>query len=90
MSTRIKLQSDFPIGTRVRLTRKYLRNTGQQFTGEGRNRWTVVKCDVGVPGPCSLCRVGQHVAVDQQVSMYDGTSATMARHIAVAHLEVCS
>jgi hypothetical protein len=62
-------------GTRVRLTGKYLRNTGQYTGSEGQSRWIVQACD------CSLCKGGAHVATDEP-GIYEGTQ----RHIALANL----
>lgn len=67
----------FSPGDRVRMTGKFLRNTGQHTGPEGQSVWTVKDH----PG-CSMCERGNHVAVDQD--SYDGSGP---RHIAVAHLE---
>ena len=49
----------FPPGSRVRLTGKFLRSTGQFLGSEGVSRWTVQDCD------CPACRRGDLVAVNQ-------------------------
>jgi hypothetical protein len=47
-------------GTRVRLTREFLRNTGQYVGGEGLSRWIIQVCS------CGLCKKGgPFVAVDE-------------------------
>ena len=47
------------VGDKVKLTGKFLRNTGQ-FTGsEGLSQWIVQAC------PCSLCEDGRYVAVNE-------------------------
>lgn len=63
-------------GTRVRMTRQFLRNTGQVSGGDASSKWTVQECG------CGLCRLGRHVATDQ--ASYDGSGP---RHIAFANLE---
>ena len=67
------------VGDKVRLTGKFLRNTGQVAGGEGQSRWKVVD-----HGYCSLC-MRDFVAVDER--SYDNPS--FPRHFAVANLEVC-
>ena len=51
------------IGDRVRLTRAFLRNTGQYKGRDAAGRWTVVACD------CGLCTRGGFVAVNER-SLY--------------------
>lgn len=46
-------------GTTVRLSGRFLRNTGQQLGGEGQSRWTVQECN------CRGCTSGLLVATDQ-------------------------
>lgn len=66
----------FKTGERVRLTAKFLRNTGQ-FTGrEPLSVWTIQTCK------CELCKTGRFVATDQ-IDPEDGT----ARHINSGNLE---
>ncbi|HKW13091.1 MAG TPA: hypothetical protein VJS69_01255 [Candidatus Krumholzibacteria bacterium] len=65
------------VGTRVRLTGEFLHNTGQITGPEGLARWTVMPCD------CSLCALGNHVAVDEPY-VYDPDSP---RHIHIGVLE---
>lgn len=69
----------FNVGDRVRLTSKFLHNTGQFAGGEGNRTWTVVPCD------CSLCTkpsmAGKYVAVDEKMSaMGPDPEETMPRH----------
>jgi len=68
-------------GTKVRLTGKFLAQTGQQRGSEGMGRWTVVDCVSGLRSipkvagspvaweatgkPCDLCAGGQHVATNE-------------------------
>ena len=61
-------------GARVRLTGKFLRNTGQQIGAEGLSTWTVQACD------CELCALGTYIASDQQ-------SEGAPRHFHIANLE---
>ncbi len=65
----------FPPGSVVRLTGRFLRNTGQYVGQEGQSTWTVVPCE------CGLCRGGGHIAVDQK----DYTGGQ--RHIMIGNLE---
>jgi len=66
----------FKTGERVRLTAKFLRNTGQ-FTGpEPLSVWTIQACK------CELCKTGRFVATDQ-ADPEDGT----ARHVNAVTLE---
>jgi hypothetical protein len=62
-------------GTRIKLTSKFLRSTGQQTGPEGLSRWTVQPCD------CSLCRRGGHVATDE-AGLYGGP-----RHLAISNIQ---
>jgi hypothetical protein len=80
----------FAIGDRVRLTGAFLRNTGQQVGGEGRNVWTVIKH----PG-CNLCADHRFVLTNEP-RQDDGmfTAEELAadpflkyRHINAANLE---
>ncbi len=70
------LKSKYPPGTRVRLTGKFLRSTGQMAGGEGLSKWVVQECD------CRLCKGGDFVRTDQPKqdaeSMY--TAAELAKH----------
>jgi len=66
----------FKAGERVRLTRTFLRNTGQCTGREPLSVWTIQTCK------CELCKTGRFVATDQ-VDPEDGT----ARHINAANLE---
>lgn len=67
-------------GHRVRLTGAFLRNTGQTVGGEGLSRWTVVSC------PCSLCKSGRFVAVDEPMQ---GDPDQTPRHFYTDNLERC-
>jgi hypothetical protein len=66
----------FKTGERVRLTRTFLRNTGQFSGREPLSVWTIQTCE------CELCKTGRFVATDQ-VDPEDGT----ARHISAGNLE---
>jgi hypothetical protein len=46
----MKQPKRYPVGTRIRLTGKFLRSTGQAVGGEGQSVWIVREC------PCSLCK----------------------------------
>jgi len=68
----------FPVGSKVRLTPKFLTSTGQRGSDEARKVWTVQACDCrlcAVPGPVS--RLG-YVAIDErrdgpkQIAEYKG------------------
>lgn len=63
-------------GERVRLTAKFLRNTGQYSGREPLSVWTIQACE------CELCSTGRFVATDQ-IDPEDGTR----RHINVGNLE---
>ncbi len=67
-------------GQRVRLTGKFLRNTGQIAGGEGQSRWVVVACQ------CGLCQ-RDFVAVDEMLALYPDEPPAQ-RHFASANLEV--
>ncbi len=70
-------QKKFSPGDTVRLTGKFLRNTGQAVGGEGTKRFKVVEHK-----DCGLCGRGNHVAVDEEGYGTDGP-----RHFAVGNLE---
>lgn len=58
----------FPVGSKVRLTPKFLTSTGQRGSDEARKVWTVQACDCrlcAVPGPHDGGRPG-YVAVDER------------------------
>jgi hypothetical protein len=69
-----------PVGSRVRLTGKFLRSTGQYTGQEGLSRWTVM----AHPG-CKMCERGQFVAVDEPSS----SLPREPRHINIFNLERC-
>jgi len=56
-----------PVGTKVRLTGKFLRNTGQIAGGEGGARWLTVESAEYKPGdPAQDSRGGYHlIAVNE-------------------------
>lgn len=49
----------YPVGTRIRLTGKFLRSTGQMTGGEGQSIWVVRECT------CGLCK-RDFVCTDQE------------------------
>lgn len=66
-------------GTRVRMTRTFLRNTGQ-FTGTDAHAvWTVQACE------CGLCKVGPYILTDQPLTNAHDDIAF--RHINFCNLE---
>ena len=67
-------------GTRVRLTGKFLRNTGQHTGSEGQSRWTVTGC------ACGLCKNGRHVATDEPG--YYFSEDGLMRHFDYTNLQV--
>ena len=66
-------------GERVRLTAKFLRNTGQHMGQEPLSVWTIQACE------CDLCKTGRFIATDQ-IDPEDGT----LRHINLSNLEPAS
>jgi hypothetical protein len=74
------VQPPIPVGARVRLTGRFLRNTGQIAGGEGNRVWKVVPCQ------CDLCAGKRFVAVDEK-SVYHPDEPAQPRHIASANLE---
>lgn len=62
----------------MRLTSKFLRNTGQIAGDEPSTIWNVVSCD------CGLCSRGEFYAVDQP----SYSDPDRPRHILRANLEV--
>lgn len=73
------------VGDVVKLTGKFLRNTGQMRGGEGSKRWTVVAC------ACGLCVKGDFVAVDEPspfAAQPGNEDMPPMRHIAKANLTV--
>jgi hypothetical protein len=67
------------VGTRVRMTGEFLRNTGQFAGYDGPSRWIVQACE------CGLCRTGRFIAVDEMST----DDPTRNRHINVGNLEKC-
>jgi len=47
-------------GTKVQLSGRFLRSTGQQYGGEGQSKWTVQEC------PCKLCATGDYLATNEE------------------------
>ena len=68
------------IGSRVRLTGDFLRNTGQIAGADTQSVWVIVACD------CGLCESGDFVATNEP--SYFSTSKS--RHINKGNLEKCS
>lgn len=78
------------IGSRVRLTGKFLACTGQRTGSEGMSVWTVKAC------ACSLCQGGAHICTDEPngpefLRLYTAEELAQRpslrwRHIAVANL----
>jgi len=62
-------------GDKVKLTGKFLRNTGQMTGGEGLSRWIVQACS------CGLCKDGRFVAVNEPAGDGEGP-----RHFNAANL----
>ncbi len=73
-------QPPIPVGARVRLTGRFLRNTGQIAGGEGNRVWKVVPC------ACDLCAGKRFVAVDEPAIRYPD-EPERPRHIASVNLE---
>ena len=69
------------VGDRVRLTGRFLRDTGQMVGGEGRSRWTVIPCSCGL---CARTTKPFYVAVDAPNCDDDGF-----RHINAGNLQKC-
>lgn len=61
------------VGDTVKLTGKFLKNTGQRVGGEGQKSWVIVSCD------CAMCK-GDYCAVDE-ASQFGGQ-----RHFLKANL----
>lgn len=69
-----KLNAQMLPGTRVKLSGKFLRNTGQALGDEGQRRWVVQEC------PCRGCKSGRLVATDQEGSVECYTPAELQEH----------
>lgn len=73
-------------GDKIRLTGKFLKNTGQRTGREGRKSWIVVACD------CDLCATGGFVYTDELSehgtpgSPYYDAEMRPNRHIAKANV----
>lgn len=67
-----------PVGSTVKLSGKFLRDTGQVIGGEGCKRWTTVECG------CGLCLGGSYVAVNED------SGWGSARHINTSNLILAS
>jgi hypothetical protein len=84
-----------PVGTKVRLTGKFLQSTGQQTGSEGTSRWLTVDC--GKDSGCD-CEPSYLVAVNEPhlcgtdprgyEDVLPEVRARMWRHIALANLEI--
>jgi hypothetical protein len=77
------MAAKFQPGDKVRLTGKFLRNTGQIAGGEGQSKWTVVPCG------CGLCRGGDFVAVNQSTTQDFDDGKEHFRHINAGNLVKC-
>jgi hypothetical protein len=71
-----------PVGTRIRLTGDFLRNTGQMTGGEGQSRWLTVACE------CGLC-IGRHGSKFVAVNEPGIDDPTRPRHINLGNVEKC-
>ncbi len=77
----------FSVGTKVRLTGKFLRSTGQYTGGDANGKWLIVACD------CALCKGGEHCAVNEPALDYGQwddipkEERPRWRHFAAANLE---
>ena len=84
----------FAVGSKVKLTGKFLRSTGQQLGSAGMDRWIVQECQ------CVLCkfdhrgRIGSFVCTNEPSFPGLYTAEEIAaqpslgfRHIAVANLQ---
>jgi hypothetical protein len=67
------------IKDRVRLTKGFLRNTGQMAGVEAHSKWEIVNCD------CTLCEKGPFVAVNEPSI----DNPNQSRHINYHNLEKC-
>jgi hypothetical protein len=65
------------IGTTVRYTGTFLKNTGQQRGSAGLDRFVVLACS------CDLCKRGNHVATDGP-NPFD---PAVLRHVGIAAIE---
>lgn len=79
------------VGTAVRLTGAFLKNTGQQAGDEGAKRWKIVECG------CGLCVLGKHAATDEKhddayrAKMWGDlpeAERPLYRHVALSNLEI--
>jgi len=70
------MQTKYPAGTRVRLTTKFLRSTGQVSGSDANGKWLVQDCS------CGLCARGGFVATNQRNVDDDGQ-----RHIAIGNVQ---
>ncbi len=80
-------------GTKIKLTAKFLRNTGQYTGPEGISRWVVQAC------ACGLCATGDFVRTNQRSATFtpDGYAdiagtpdyeAVQWRHLNTANVQV--
>jgi hypothetical protein len=70
-------------GTKVRLTGKFLANTGQTRGGEGASKWQVLPCQ------CRPCVAGDWIAIDEPREVYPDEIAPQFRHLARGNVEIC-
>ena len=82
-----KRDGEFAAGDHVKLSGRYLVNTGQRKGGEGQKTWTVQAC------VCELCAARSHVAVDEPIAGAWFTAEELAacpglawRHVTTANL----
>lgn len=84
----------FNPGDKVRLTGKYLRNTGQYKGSEGMARWIVQACKAATP--CRMCAGGVYILTNEPADTAGLTAEDLVqapcarwRRINAANLEKC-
>lgn len=78
------MSKTFAVGTRVKLTGKFLRNTGQVTGSAGMDRWIVQACI------CRNCKAGNWVCTNEpaDTSIYTQEELIAEPYLALRHIAV--
>ncbi len=77
----------FPVGTKVRLTGRFLRSTGQYTGSDANGKWLTVACNCGLCEGDGYCAVNEPALDYGQWDDIPKEKRPKWRHFATANLE---